>query len=133
MDWFAALVTRANGDAPLTTLLGGQKIYPENAKPSAARPYATLLDVTELRPQLLKGWDLEAARVQLDVWTDSYKTKNIIMEALLAAILPGITSNGHVFQRAMVVLGPRDVAGERDGETIIYRKSADLMIHHTTA
>jgi hypothetical protein len=93
----------------------------------------TLLDVTELRPQLLKGWDLEAARVQIDVWAATYTSKQVIMEAVLAALVPGATSNGHIFQRADIALGPRDVSGGRDGQTPIRRKTADLIIHHTTA
>jgi hypothetical protein len=52
------------------------------------------------------------------------------MEAVLAALVPGGTSGGHIFQRAMIELGPRDIGGERDGQTPIRRKSADLIIHH---
>lgn len=133
MDWFAALVTRANGNGTLTGLLGGTKVYPEQAPQGAARPYVTLLDVTQMRPQLLNGWDSEAARVQIDVWADKYSTKNSIMEAVLAVLVPGGTASGHIFQRADVALGPRDIAGERDGTTPIFRKSADLIIHHKTA
>lgn len=133
MDWFAALLTRANGAAALTTLLGGQKVYPEEAPQGVVRPFITLLDVTQLRPQTLKGWDLEAGRVQIDVWTDKYSDKNTIMEAALAALVPGGTFSGHRFQRAEIALGPRDMAGERDGTTAVKRKSADLIIHHTTA
>lgn len=131
MDWFAALIARANGDAGITAAIGtANKVYPENAPQSKPRPYVTLLDVTEQRPQHLDGWDLEPARVQVDVWANSYASKNAIMEAVLAVLVPGGTSNGHKFQRADVALGPRDIP-ERDGDTIIYRKSADLIIHHT--
>jgi hypothetical protein len=130
MDWQAALRARAIGNGSLTTLLGGQKIYWENAPQGTARPYVTLLDVTELRPQILNGYDLEAARVQVDVWTDKYSDKQAIMQATLDALVAANTSNGNTFQRAMIELGPRDVAGERDGDTIIYRKTADLIIHH---
>lgn len=133
MDWFGALLTRANGAAGITALLGANKVFPEQATQSAARPYVTLLDVTELRPQTLKGWDLEAARVQIDVWANSYASKNAIMEAVLAALVPGGTFSGHIFQRADIAMGPRDVAGERDGTTTVFRKTADLVIHHTTA
>lgn len=124
------MLTRANGNGTLTSLLGGQKVYAENAPQNVARPYVTLLDVTELRPQLLNGYDLEPARVQIDVWADSYKQKNSIMEAVLTAVVGGGTYSSHTFQRADIDLGPRDVAGERDGDTIIYRKTADLIIHH---
>lgn len=133
MDWFAALVTRANGNAPLTALLGANKVYSEQAHQSAARPYVTLLDVTETRPQILKGWDLEAARVQIDVWANSYSSKNAIMEAVLTALVPGGTFSGHIFQRADIAMGPRDIAGERDGTTPVFRKTADLIIHHKPA
>jgi hypothetical protein len=133
MDWFAAMLTRANGAAGVTSAIGAaNKVYPENAPQNTARPYVTLLDLTAGRPQHLKGFDLEPSRVQVDVWANSYKQKNAIMEALLTALVPGGTFSGHKFQRADVALGPRDLP-ERDGDTIIYRKSADLIIHHTPA
>lgn len=131
MDWFAAIVTRANGDSGVTTAIGAaNKVFPENAPQSTARPYVTLLDLTAGRPQHLTGFDLEPSRVQVDVWANTYKQKNAIMEALLTALVPGGTFNGHKFSRADVDLGPRDIP-ERDGDTIIYRKSADLIIHHS--
>lgn len=129
MDWQAALLARVRAAGPVTALISTRS-YWENAPQLAVRPYVTLLDVTQLRPQTLSGWDLEAARVQIDVWADSYLSKQAIMEAVLTALVPGNTSNGHTFQRADVALGPRDIP-ERDGDTIIYRKSADLIIHHT--
>jgi hypothetical protein len=125
MDWQAALLVRAK--------TGHTKTYWELAPQATTRPYVTLLDVTQLRPQLLKDWDLEAARVQIDVWTNTYAEKQTIMEAVLAALIPGATGNGHIFQRADVAMGPRDIAGEKDGTTSIFRKTADLIIHHTTA
>lgn len=129
MDWQAALRSRLTGAGAVTALVG-QKIYWENAPQPTARPYVTLLDVTQLRPQHLSGYNLEAARVQIDVWANSYTQKQQIMDAVLNAIVPGAAaSNGHNFSRAMIDLGPRDLP-ERDGETIIYRKSADLIIHH---
>jgi len=124
MDWQGAFLARAR--------LGHAKTYWEEAPQGTARPYVTLLDVTQSRPQHLNGYDLEAARVQIDVWADTYAQKNTIMEAVLAALVPGASnSNGHTFQRAMIELGPRDIGGERDGQTPIRRKSADLLIHHT--
>lgn len=123
MDWQAALLVRAR--------VGQAKTYWEQAPQNTARPYVTLLDVTQKRPQTMKGWDLEAARVQIDVWTNTYAEKITIMEAVLAALVPGATANGHKFQRADIDLGPRDIAGERDGTTPVFRKTADLIIHHT--
>lgn len=132
MTWQGALLARLRAAAGVTALVGA-KSYWEQAPQGTARPYVTLFDVTALRPQTLKGWDLEAGRVQIDVWTDAYTLKNTIMDAVLAALVPGGTSNGHVFQRADVALGPRDIAGERDGTTPVFRKTVDLIIHHTTA
>lgn len=134
MDWFAALVTRANAAAGITAAIGAaSKVFPEEAPQTATRPFVTMLDVTELRPQHLKGYDLESSRVQIDVWTDSYTSKNAIMEAVIAALVPPATSNGHYFSRAMIALGPRDVSGERDGTAPVRRKSADLIFHHKPA
>lgn len=131
MDWQAALLARLRAAAGVTALVG-TKTYWENAPQNTARPYVTLLDLTPSRPQHLQGFDLEPSRVQIDVWANTYSSKQAIMEAVLAVLVPGVTSNGHKFSRADVALGPRDLP-ERDGDTIIYRKSADLIIHHTTA
>lgn len=130
MDWQGALLARLRANGAVTALISA-KSYWEQAPQGTARPYVTLLDVTQLRPQTLTGWDLEAARVQIDVWANTYTSKQAIMEAVLTALVPGHTTEGHVFQRADIALGPRDVAGERDGTTPVYRKSADLILHHT--
>jgi hypothetical protein len=129
MDWQGALLARLRAAAGVTSLVS-TRTYWEQAPQSAVRPYVTLLDVTSLRPQTLTDWDLEAGRVQIDVWAATYTSKNDIMEAVLAVLVPGGTSNGHIFQRADVALGPRDISGERDGTTPIFRKTADLIIHH---
>jgi hypothetical protein len=122
MDWQGALIARAVAAYP--------KTYWVNAPQGATLPYATLFDVTEQRPQTLSAYDLEFARVQVDAWGLTYAQVQTGMEALIAALVPGNTSNGHTFQRADIALGPRDVGGEREGETIIYRKTADLVIAH---
>ena len=127
MDWQGAMLARLRAAGPVSSLIG-TKSYWEVAPQNTPRPYVTLLDVTQLRPQTLNGWDLEAARVQVDVWADTYTSKNNIMEAVLTALVPGGSSNGHTFQRAEIE-GPRDIP-ERDGEAIIFRKTADLIIHH---
>lgn len=130
MTWQGALLARLRAAAGVTALIGA-KSYWEDAPQGTERPYVTLFDVTQDRPQILNGYDLEAAIVQIDVWTDGYTEKNTIMDAVLDALVPGGTSNGHTFQRGIIQLGPRDIGGERDGETPIRRKSADLLIHHT--
>lgn len=129
MDWQGALLARLRSAGGVTALISTRS-YWELAPQNAARPYVTLLDVTSLRGQMLNDWDLEAGRVQIDVWASSYTSKNDIMEAVLAALVPGATGNGHVFQRADIALGPRDISGERDGTAPVFRKTADLIIHH---
>lgn len=130
MDWQAAFVARANGNSGVTTALGGQKVYWSQAPQGVARPYVVFTDVTELLPQTLSDWDLPFARVQMDAWADKYSTAQAVMAALITALVPGASSNGHLFQRADVALGPRDISGETDGTTPIFRKSADLIIAH---
>lgn len=131
MDWQAAFIQRAKG--------AYAKTYWVNAPQGTALPYATLTDITELRPQILGGWDLEFARVQIDVWGYNYADVQAGMLALIGKaeapgpLILGNTSNGHTFQRADIALGPRDIGGEREGETIVYRKSADLTFAHTAA
>lgn len=130
MTWQGALLARLRANGTVTGLIGA-KSYWEQVPQNTARPYVTLLDVTSLRSQTLNDWDLEAGRIQIDVWTDKYTDKNTIMDAVIDALVPGHTTNGHKFQRAEVALGPRDIAGERDGTTPVFRKTADLIIHHT--
>lgn len=123
MDWQAAFIQRA--------VTAYTKTYWINAPQNTAFPYATLTDVTERRPQHLSGFDLEFATVQIDVWGLTYAQVQTGMEALLTALVPGGTFNGHAFQRGDISLGPRDVGGEKEGDTIIYRKSADLIVPHS--
>jgi hypothetical protein len=125
VDWQAAFIARA--------VAAYTKTYWVNAPQNTGFPYATLLDVTELRPQILGGFDLEFARVQIDVWALKYADVQTGMAALLGAgrRQHGGTFNGHTFQRGDIALGPRDIGGEREGDTIIYRKSADLIVPHS--
>ncbi len=128
MDWQAAYIARAK--AAYT------KTYLVNAPQGTVKPYATLFVVTEMRPQHLTGFDLEFAHVQVDVWGDTYAQVQAGMLALIGTadspgpLILGNTSNGHTFQRADIALGPRDVGGEREGDTTIYRKTADLIFAH---
>lgn len=127
--WQGALLTRLRANGGVTALISTKSFW-ILAPQGTARPYVTLLDVSEQRPQILNGWDLEAARVQIDAWASTPESANAIMEAVLAALVPGHTTSGHTFQRADIALGPRDVAGEGDGTTPVFRKTADLVIHH---
>ena len=129
MDWQGALLARVRAAAGVTALVGA-KSYWEVAPQSVALPYVVLYDQTPGRPQTLKGWDLEVSRVQIDVHSLSYSEKQSIMEAVLAAIVPGNTSNGHIFQRAEVDRGPWDAKPVEDGPVTVLTKQADLLIYH---
>jgi len=128
--WQGALLARLRANAAVTALIG-TKSYWEQTPQTTARPYVTLLDVSSSRPQTLNAWDLEIGRVQIDVWTDDYTSKNRIMDAVITALVPGHTTDGFTFQRADVALGPRDIVGETDGTAPVFRKTADLMIPHS--
>lgn len=125
MEWQGAFLVRAR--------IGVAKTYWEEAPQGVTRPFVTLFDVTENRPQILKGWDLEAARVQVDAWADTIEARDAMMEAVLAAVVPGGTTSGHIFQRASIEMGPRAIGGERDGTKTIRRKQADLLFYHKPA
>jgi len=130
MDWQAAFRARAIAASGVTTPLGGQKVYWALVPQGVSRPYVILTDVTELLPQTLDTWDLAFARIQIDVWGDTYAVVQTVMAALITALVPANTGNGHTFQRADVALGPRDVSGETDGTQPIFRKTVDLIIAH---
>lgn len=137
MDWQAALRARAIASPALTGLLAAYKGAPTvfwGERPQgSALAAVTLLDLTAEVTQHLKGVEgLQAARVQADVWAESYAAMQRITEALIDALLPPHSGNGVKFTRAMIELGPRDLP-ERDGEKTIFRKSMDLIVHHLTA
>lgn len=132
MDWQAALRARLTGAAGVTALVG-QRIYWETAPQGTALPHVILYDRTAGRPQTMNGWDLEASRVQIDVHTLKYSDKQTIMEAVLAALVPGGSFNGHKFQRAQVELGPWDAPVVEDGAQTVLTKQTDLIIHHLPA
>lgn len=128
MTWQGALLARLRAAAGVTALIGA-KSYWEETPQGTVRPYVTLFEVPSPKPQTLTDWDLRELSVQIDVWTDDYTSKNLIMDAVLDALVPGHTTNGYTFQRADVsILG--DVAGERDGTTPVKRKMAWLKIHY---
>jgi hypothetical protein len=140
MDWQQALRTRLLGDGPLAALVSTRIDWNERPQ-GKVLPALTLQCVGDGREQHFKGFhSLQAARVQYDVWADSYATAAAIRDALIGedvapgAAVPAHTGNGHTFSRAMVELPPRDLT-ERvtvgDGQSkTIFRISMDLIHHH---
>lgn len=98
----------------------------------SALPAITLQTITEERAQNLRGFEgLQMARVQLDVWGKSYAEAQTVSDAAIAAVVPAATQGGTTFSRTMIE-NLRD--GQESAETqIFYRKSMDLIIHHSPA
>lgn len=135
MDWHGAVLARLRGNAGFQAVVGldangRRKAYWDDAPQNTARPFVTLFDPSEIREQNLKGWNLPEARLQIDVWADTKDETVQIMEAALAALIPGGTNNGQTFQRAEVSIGPHGKGGERDGNTPIKRRMAELIVRY---
>lgn len=131
MTWKEALLARVRAAAGVTALVGARS-YWEEAPQSAALPYITLNDITQLRPQTLNDWDLRWSRVQINAHALTYASKDAIIEAAVSALVSGGTFNGHIFHRAEIDrIG--DAAPVTDGAMTVRTIQADLLIHHTPA
>jgi len=130
MDMLGALRSRLLAAAPVTALVG-QRVYVIEAPQSATLPRITLLDVSELRPQHLKGWDLRTARVQIDIWADTSAKRIPIQEVVIEALASAQTVNGIAFQRSMFdsIRG----SAERVGTATIFKSSVDILLTYATA
>lgn len=137
MDWKAALRTRLLADGPLGALVSTRIDWVERPQ-GKTLPAVTLQCIGDGHEQHLKGFEsLRPARVQYDVWADTYADATALKDALIAAAVPAHTGNGHVFSRAMVELPPRDLpdritAGD-GAEKTIFRISMDLIHHHAAS
>lgn len=134
MDWQEALRARLLADGPLTALVSTRIDWVERPQ-GKSLPAVTLQGISDAREQNLKGFEgLQPARVQYDVWGDTYASVRDTVEALIAAAVPSQTGNGHRFTRAMVELPPRDLtervsAGDGLNKTV-FRTTFDLIHHH---
>lgn len=132
MDWQAALRARALADTPLTTLVGSKVTWVSRPQ-STALEALTLQTINEERPQHMKGFDgLNPVLVQLDAWSASHSKANAIIDAAIAALVPANTGNGIRFDRAFVQR-KGDLPAEDAPNSTIFRSSADLMFHYSTA
>ncbi len=126
MDMQGALRARLLAAAPITALVA-QRIYWVDRPQSGQLPTIVLQTISDGRPQHLKGFnDLRETRVQVDVFGTTYSQVRAIAEAVIAALIPANTSNGVIFNRALVD-GARDL-GERTETQFIHRHSLDLLI-----
>lgn len=129
MAWQSALLTRLRANAGVTALIG-TKSYWDEIPQGTTRPYLLLEEVTDLRPQTLTAWDLAFARVQLTSVADTKAESVSVIEAAVAALVPGHTTGGHTFQRADVEL-MRSLKGARDGTNPVRGQQADLTFYYT--
>lgn len=125
MDWRAALRARATG-------LAGGRVYWAERPQATTVPAVVFTAVSDDRPQHLKGFSLAPGRVQVDTYAGTSKEAWDLAEAAIAALISGGTFNGHVFSRADVTIGPRDLV-ERVADKTIFRVSMDLTFHHAEA
>lgn len=126
MDMQGALRARLLAEAPVTALVG-QRVYWVDRPQAAALPAIVLQVISDPRPQHLKDYDeLRETRIQMDVFGATYAQVRSVTEAALAAVVPEDTSNGIIFNRALVD-GARDL-GERTETQFIHRHSTDLLI-----
>jgi hypothetical protein len=121
-----ALRARLLAAAPVTALVG-QRVYWVDRPQASQLPAIVLQVISDPRPQHLKGFnDLRETRVQMDIFGTSYGQVRALTEAALAAVVAENTSNGLIFNRALVD-GARDL-GERTETQFIHRHSTDLLI-----
>jgi hypothetical protein len=126
LDMQGALRARLLAAAPVTALVG-QRVYWVDRPQASQLPAIVLQVISDPRPQHLKGFeDLRETRVQMDIFGTSYGQVRTLTEAALAAVVPENTSNGIIFNRALVD-GARDL-GERTETQFIHRHSTDLLI-----
>jgi hypothetical protein len=135
MRWQGAALARLRANAGFQAVIGldsegRRKAYWDEAPQGVTRPYVTLFDPSGIRGQNLGGWDLPEARLQIDAWGDTKDQTIEIMEAALAALIPGGTNNGVTFQRAEVSIAPHGRSGERDGNTPVKRRMAELILRY---
>jgi hypothetical protein len=130
MDWQAALRARLLAASPITALVA-QRVYWMSRPQGSALPAITLQTISDEREQHMKGFHgVQSARVQVDVWGETYGSVRDIANKVIAALVPANTANGIRFDRGFVD-SIRDL-GERTETAFLHRASIDFIIHHAT-
>lgn len=95
-------------------------------------PAITLQTIDEGREQILSGFGgLQESRVQLDVWGDNYASVQTVADEAIIAVVPAGSQGGTAFSRTMIEL-LRDLSEATETKTV-FRKSMDLILHHSPA
>lgn len=124
MDFQGALRSRLTG----ITATGG-RVYWINRPQASQMPAITLQMIDDDRAQHFGGFQsVQRALVQVDVWSQTYEAAQQIKEAIIAALVPEVETNGISFQRAFVT--SRDLS-ERTETAFIYRPSLDFTFHYS--
>jgi hypothetical protein len=110
--------------------LVGTRITWVNRPQATSLPAITLQIIDDDRAQHMGGFQsLQFIDVQIDIWATSYEQGRAIKEAVIARLVPEVTSNGIKFGRAFV--RGRDLS-ERTETQFIYRPSLDFRFNYAT-
>lgn len=131
MDMQGALRARLIAAADVSSLVGNRVTWVDRPQGSAL-PAITLQTISADREQHMQGFQaFQSARVQCDIWADSYGKARQITEAVIAALAPAGASDGVRFDR-MFFEGERDLMERVDSKSI-HRTTIDLIVWHSPA
>lgn len=130
MDMRGALRKRVL-DVPLVETKVAKRVTWLTRPQASDLPAITLQLITGDRPQHLKDFERQAARVQLDSWATTTQEAADLMAACVAGLAPGGTFEGVQFSR-MFFEGEIDFV-DRLGSADIYRVKIDLLFQHQSA
>ena len=127
-DMETALRARLIANDAVGALIGERIAWTEQPQ-GTPLPSVTLLNVSDPRPEHLKGYDAgRATRVQADCRAATFGAALSLARAVIAAVAQPGTFSGHVFGRSKAE-GPRAL-NEDVNDTTIHRQSVDLIIWH---
>src|SRR5688500_14128991 len=100
--WRGALKARAAG-------LADGRVYWDERPQTSGLPALVINVIGDGRPQHLKGFDLSPSRIQFDAYGATPEVAWDVIDSTIDSLVPGGVFNGHIFSRADVALGPRDI------------------------
>lgn len=127
MDMEGATRARLLNAGPVTAI-NGSRVYWVDRPQASALPASVLQKAGGTREQHLKGFnDLRPTRIQLDSFALSFSEARALLEAMIAALVPENTSNGIIFNRA-IVDGEPQTLGDRTETQFIHHHTVDLIM-----
>ncbi len=131
MDFQGAVRARLIANAGVIVLVA-QRVYWSERPQNSPLPSISMELVSQQRPQDMAGFvGIDSSIVQVDCWATSSLSAYQIGEAVIAALIPAVTSDGVRFERAFV--DSIRSFGERTETQFIHRKLIDLIFHHSVA